>query len=392
MGPALAKKAYAASDYEVALLTSGQSIGLLLNFVSSHMAARRRRVTLVFWMQLLSCLALCPVFFVSPRFAIGFVVLHALSRIAFAMAMSARILVWNSVFPAASRGALVGRLRQLQLSVTTVLAIVLSALLDWNRGAEWLVEHLGPSPVPAGEMVRYLIPVLACLGVVGCAFYRRIDERPRELGPQRITARGTLDRFLRVWRQDHRFRRYEQLFFVLGSCNIMVIPLIPIHAVERFDANYSELALVCVAIVQGTMALTMVFWGRRIDRGTPSGLRGWLNLILATELLLLAIGPSIEWMYCGALFRGAALGGGTLLWMLGPLWYARDGDEDIYTGIHACLTGLRWVIAPFLGVLLKDLCHDDARPAFLVAMTLLIVTGLALLRDGRREIEELGAT
>ena len=72
MGPALAKKGYNASDLEVALLTSGQSLGLVLSFVTVHFARRCARVPLVFILQLASSLVLVPVFFLDPNFALPF--------------------------------------------------------------------------------------------------------------------------------------------------------------------------------------------------------------------------------------------------------------------------------------------------------------------------------
>src|SRR6266498_341525 len=54
MGGALAKKGFDASDRQVALLTSGQSAGLILSFFIAHLAARRPRMGLVFWPELAS--------------------------------------------------------------------------------------------------------------------------------------------------------------------------------------------------------------------------------------------------------------------------------------------------------------------------------------------------
>jgi hypothetical protein len=156
--------------------------------------------------------------------------------------------------------------------------------------------------------------------------------------------------------------------------------------VEELQADYFDLALINVVLVQGIMALTMVFWGKRLDRTSPGALRGVLNLIFAVDFLALAVAPSIEWVYVGRIFRGIALGGGTLVWMLGSLYYARSRElAPVYLGIHTVLTGVRWLIAPFAGVLLKQILGRDARPIFLVSCVLIVAAALFMIREARRQ-------
>jgi len=390
MGPALAKKAFDASDFEVALLTSGQSLGLVLSFFTSHLSTRVSRVRLAFWLHLASNLALVPTFFLRPSFALAFVLLLAAARVGHSMAVPARILVYRSNFPAASRGRLVGRLNRAKLLLTTGFAFVVSALFDWNFGTPELVRLLGECPVPADRMVNWAVPVLAVLGVLGCFVYARIAEAKCPVDPlvpplPASTSLDTLREFVQVWRQDRAFRRYETFFFVFGFANIMSIPLTQIHAVDRLGASYFDLAMINVVLVQGLMALSMVAWGDRLDRSNPSRLRGVLNLVLAVDFVMLAVAPAIGWVYVGRIFRGIAMGGGTLLWMLGPLWFAGNSrKEPIYTGIHAVLTGVRWGLAPFVGVWLKATFADDSRPIFWIGAAILVLTAVAMLREGRR--------
>jgi MFS family permease len=166
----------------------------------------------------------------------------------------------------------------------------------------------------------------------------------------------------------------------------MTIPLTQIHVVDRLDASYWDLAMINVAIVQGLMALTMPFWGKLVDRHSPSRLRGFINLIFALDFLALAIAPSIGWVYAGRVCRGIALGGGTLVWMLGSLYYARTPDKvPIYLGVHTVLTGVRWALAPFAGVWLKQACGDDARPVFTLVYLVVVSTALLMIHRPGRE-------
>ncbi len=384
LGPGLAKKAFDASDFEVALLTSAQSVGLILSFFTSHLAVRCSRVRMAFWLQTISNLALIPVFFLRPSAALAFVGLHGLARILYCMAIPARVLVYQTNFPKEQRGRSVGTLNRAKLVVTTGFALAISVLLDWNIGTEELVELLRPCPIPAREMARWVIPSIAVVALFGCGLYRRVPEAPIEPSEEekQRSVLETFREFVRVWREDHAFRRYETFFFVFGFANIMSIPLTQIHAVDKLGANYFDLAMINVVLVQAMMALSMAAWGSRFDRSNPFRLRAILNIVLAIDFIVLALAPTIGWVYVGRIFRGVAMGGGTLVWMLGPLWFAPDPRrEPIYTGIHSVLTGLRWGLAPFIAVWLKASFGTDSRPIFWIGAIVLILTALGMFRE-----------
>ena len=387
MGPALAKKGFQASDFQVALLTSGPSLGLILSFFVAHYAKDHLRVPLVFWLQLAANLLFCPVFFLKPTFSLAFVVLHCLARIFWSMSFPAQIVVYQSNFPSEIRGQIVGRIRQIQFFFVTVFALLLSMLLDWNVGQEDLVALFGDCPIPVRYMLNYVVPAAGVVGILGTLVYRRIREVPfRDEAGERDSVLATVREFARVLKEDRYFRRYESFFFVFGFANIMSVPLVQIHAVDELQANYFDLAMINVIIVQGAMALTMAWWGRRIDRYRPTLLRAVLNLVVGVDFLALALAPTIGWVYIGRLFRGMALGGGTLLWMLGSLYFAKSSrNAAVYTGIHTVLTGIRWGIAPFAGVLLKNCFQTTSRPIFWIAFIILVVTALGLFREARRE-------
>jgi MFS family permease len=189
-----------------------------------------------------------------------------------------------------------------------------------------------------------------------------------------------------VWREDSRFRRYEIYFCIFGFANIMSIPLVQIHSIDVLGAKYRDMALINVVLTQGAVALTLPFWGRMLDRHSPMKLRGVLNLLIAAEYLGLALAPTLGWVFLGRALRGVAMSGGSLVWMLGSLHFAKKREDvPIYLGIHSCLTGLRWLVAPFLGVMLKSHFGDNARPVFLVSSAVIIVTAILMLLEARRE-------
>jgi hypothetical protein len=384
MGGAIAKRGFDASDFEIALITSGQSVGLILSFFVAHRAATSPKMPLVFFPELGRSLALGRVYFVTSTF----VLCHGAAQMFQNMGTPARVTIYRLNYPSALRGRIVGRNRQLQLVVATLVALGLSLALDWSRGMEELTRLLGPAPISPSAMINYAIPCIALLGLAGTFVFRAVPVREATNGAavETRSMADTLREFLRVWREDRAFRRYETFFIVFGFANIMTMPLTQIHCVDVLHASYFDLALINVVLVQGVMAATMVFWGRLVDRYPPAGLRGILNLIFAVDLLLLAVSPTIGWVFVGRVCRGIALGGGTLVWMLGSLYYARSKEEaPIYLGIHTVLTGMRWLTAPFVGVLLKK-GFDNARPIFFASFVIVVATALLMIAQGGEEV------
>ncbi len=391
MGPAIAKKGYGASDFEVALITSGHSLGLLLTFMTAYLAARFGNIRLVFWPELAARVCLAALFFVRPGFALAFVVLHAAAQMFQAMTIPARVTIYRTNYPSELRGRIVGRNRQVQMFVVTITAFIISASLEWTVGNQRVVALLGEAPMGVDWMLSLLFPTVAALGLVGSFIFRRIPLRPSAdpsiaksgAAPSLI---GTARRFWTVWKRDRAFRRYEAFFLVFGFANILSIPLTQIHAVDALGADYVDMAVINVVLVQGVMALTMVFWGKLLDRHPPTRLRGILNLIFAVDFLAFALAPTLGWVFVGRIFRGFALGGGTLVWMLGSLHYARTPEEaPVYMGIHTVLTGVRWLTAPFVGVWLKDVFGQDARPVFFISFTVIVITAIWMIHDSRHD-------
>lgn len=384
MGGAIAKRGFDATDGEIALLTSGQSLGLLSTFVVAHLALTRRKVPLVVWPEAARACALACVYFVSPGWALGFVLLHAAAQMFQNMTLPAKVTIYRHNYPSNVRGRIVGQNRQVQLLLATVLSLVISAALEWSAGNDTLRGLLGEPPVSAGRMIAISIPIVAAFGLLGTIVFARVEVR-EDVGVDPPASGGvtaTIREFLRVWREDRRFRRYENFYIVFGFANIMTIPLTQIHTVDVLGANYFDLALINVAIVQGAMALSMGFWGKIVDRYPPAALRGILNLVFSIDLLLLAVAPAIEWVYFGRLFRGIALGGGALVWTLGSLYYAPSQEKvPIYMGIHTVLTGFRWGLAPFVGVAMKWAFAENARPVFLLSFLVVFAVGVGMIRE-----------
>jgi MFS family permease len=388
LGPALAKKGFNATDFEVALLASGQSAGLVLSFFIAHLAMHGRKMPLVFWPETLRAVFLVAIVALNPAFAMGFVLCHAAAQVFHHMTVPARVAVYGLNYPPELRGEIVGRNRRILYLIAAGVSVAISSVLDQWFDLSWFYRLIGVDSPSPGKLVTWILPLTGILGFAGTVFFARIHVREPVANPGAHAGSflRTLQQFFRVWWEDRDFRRYENFYLIFGFANIMTIALTQIHAVDRLHASYFDLAMINVALIQAPMALTMAFWGRLVDRHSPARLRGYINLIFSIDFLVLALAPTIGWIYAGRICRGVALGGGTLLWMLGALYYARIPERvPIYLGIHTVLTGFRWALAPFVGIWLKALFHDDARPIFFITFVIVAGSALLMIRQSRNE-------
>jgi hypothetical protein len=87
----------------------------------------------------------------------------------------------------------------------------------------------------------------------------------------------------------------------------------------------------------------------------------------------------------GRVFEGLAQSGGAIAWNIGHLHFAEDDKAELYMGIHVSLTGLRGLVAPFLGTFLFHLIGAGVfAVGFIISFVgYVIFSGLA--RDERRQ-------
>jgi hypothetical protein len=112
----------------------------------------------------------------------------------------------------------------------------------------------------------------------------------------------------------------------------------------------------------------------------------WLWVISQGVMGIGTLVGSVYWIGFARVVFGIARGGGNLAWSLGHNDFAHPDRAGLYMGVHATLTGLRGVFAPFLGMLLylgaapRALPFGLASPAIpaLGGWMMLLAAGLAL--------------
>ena len=337
----IADKVYHAHPAWIALASAAPMFGNLSSVWWARLAERVRPVPLLVGLQtgLVCCVAGVALL---PRSALGLVLLMWLlvsARLAIGAMATVRSLIWTHNYPRAVRAR-----------VTSRLAIFSQAAMAASGALAGFA--LGRHP----EALPWLFALGAALGVIGVWAFAgvRLATQP---GLTSATAREPRPRLSswRVLREDPVFARYLGWQFLLGVSNMMIEPAV-VYAVSReMGAGYGTSIAVVTVVPNVLSMLTLPLWAGWVDRMHAAEFRAkhsWLWVISQGLMGAGTLAGSVYWVGFARLVFGIARGGGNLAWSLGHNDFAHPDRAGLYMGVHATLTGLRGVFAPFLGMLL----------------------------------------
>jgi hypothetical protein len=144
------------------------------------------------------------------------------------------------------------------------------------------------------------------------------------------------------------------------------------------------------------MMISAPFWGRFLDRTNPMIARAIFNTFQWIAYSLHAYGAMTlqVWPFLvGAIIHAIGNGGGTINWLTGSLYFARNENISLYNAIHVGLTGVRGLLAPLFGFylissqsfdlyLFRVECLDLGGGIFWVAAGLSLIGALVMLIQG----------
>lgn len=290
------------------------------------------------------------------------------------------------------------------------------AAIGWIR-AVWAVS--GATITLAGYCWFSFVPqawwalyVLVAVLLVGSALsYSRIPVSRRTvfatadgLPPHRAFARG-----MRLFLTDRRFVLYQFGFALAGFANhmahayvaqVLAADVIGNRSLARvlpgpvFEFLSGPLGLGRQTIIGLTVGLVVavlpvllitvssLYWGRLLDRINPMSARALFNTIQAVAYALHAYGGltmQVWPMLLGSMVHAIGNGGGTINWLTGSLYFARDDRVGLYNAVHVGLTGLRGLVAPLFGFWLYSQSGLGLGAQLFAAASVLSVAGAAVM-------------
>jgi len=357
----VAVKALGASDWEVAVLTATFPLGSLFAVFWASVISNRRKPPFILGPQLLTAVVLLTMPWV--RTPTMFTAVICITMLAQSPVTSAIIGITRANYPPHRRSSLTAMTRSAGIITTAAFAFLAGKTLDVHPG-----------------YFRVLFPVAAFATLAGAAQFGSVRVRGEIRDRERSAANPmTFRAVLNILLRDRAFRRYEYSFFAFGFANIMLLPVFPVFLEEQFDAGYLDASLAIVTIPTILTLMFMPLWGRVLDRRNPLLVRFLVNLAFMAFPVTCYFAEGLNLIYVGRAVQGIFTGGSALVWLLGVNYFAAKTEVPAYMALHQTLTGIRGLVAPFVGIGLMGLV--GARLAFLDGAGLMLVGALLMLRE-----------
>lgn len=359
----------------VSVLAAAPSFANITSFVFVRLSHGRHKVRAVNLLQVAVALfaAAMAVADRSPGGLALVVTATVAARMAMAGIVTIRSAVWRANYPRESRAKLTGRIAMVQMGVLAVIGMAITQVMDANE-----------------ELFRVAVPIAAGVSMIGVWSWGRIRVRGHAALLNAERASDGSDgpslnplTLVAVLRQDPRFARYMLLHFLIGMGNMMAISPIILMTKDRFNMGYFEAGLITQGIPQLMMPLTIPLWSALLDRWHVVRFRAhhtWVFVAMMASLVAAGVSGWVWVLYVSAAVRGVAFAGGALAWNLGHNDFARDDNAAQYMSVHVTLTGIRGMLAPFLGTWLYAALADrgplGGSWVFAIAGVMLVVGAL----------------
>ena len=325
----LAIRAHGANEYEKAILAGSMSAGLLVAPLGlSLMRATRCSVN---WIAcaLMVFTGACLLVVFATESLVAYVAGLAFAQIAIAQQYTLRIHVHASNYPAAERGR----------RLSWIFIVLGLSCMASSYGFGWFLDHWWKD--------RSWIFGIMALAAILCAFALALIP----VGRLPDDSSTGLHASLRLIRGDKLFAMILLGWMLLGLGWLTTLPLRIeyLGSEEGLDLTNSEIALLTLVIPSLAKILSLRLFGGFFDRSSFVPFRIALNFFLIASVLLFFHAENIYTLCLASVFTGIAFGGSSIAWSLWVTRVAPPGKEAAYMSAHVALTGVRGMVAPFLG-------------------------------------------
>ena len=201
---------------------------------------------------------------------------------------------------------------------------------------------------------------------------------------QRSPKSNPLTHLSLAWK-DKIFGCMLGMWMILGFGNLTTMPLqIEYMTSDEYSIQASNTQIAIAAIVIPSIAriIATSIWGHLFDSFNFFLIRGLASCIQLTAIVAFFFADSIFGIYLGALGYGVAMAGGNVNWSLWVTKFAPVGQEADYMTVHSFMTGIRGLVAPFIGFYMIQFFSIQGWAAFgsiLVALSICLLFPISRL-------------
>lgn len=298
----------------------------------------------------------------------------------FAFANSVRSSIWRRNYPDLHRGRLVVAIYLSITSISSLSVMLFSYMMD--HGVQFRHIYLGCA----------LAALLTAWGMGQIKVHREKNDLVRyriDLKSQSNAAQ--LFSGLKVLKDDPRFSRFMFWQFVNGlSCLSIEAALVLILTgiiENRSDIQNKWLisGTALAALPQIVSAGSSVLWAKYFDSKDIFTVRAIAAGAWSASRLILAFGlatDSISIIMFSRVVTGVSMGLGQIAWRLGHMTFAPPEKDGLYMGTHLMLTGIRGMMAPFVGIFLLKYSWTGPHGIWLIVLSAfgMSLSGAAFLK------------
>lgn len=355
LGPLVLR--HGGSSFLVGVIAAAPFYGLLSASLWGQLSAKGEKLPWVY-LPALACRGLFALtaWVVNPLLFTALVILYFLIN---GIQQPAYTALVRSIYPDAYRGRLMSLVR-LWLTFIQLLALF---------AAGYLLDVYG-------QPLSFTLAAVA--GVIGAFFFSRIREpRPgharEEVQP--VEQAPGADRLTAVLSQDKTFAYFLTAIAVVGSGNLLAVPVYTLFQVQVLNLSNAQIAFGTIAWSVG-LAISYIASGWHIDRTDPlTSVKLAAASYLSVPLIYL-IGRNYPAVLLGQAFLGVADAALEMGWMNSVILF-NPRRVSVYSGIYLTFLGIRGAIAPLIGSFLAT--HLGLYFTMGLAATV-IVTGNLLMR------------
>jgi len=272
-----------------------------------------------------------------------FCMMTVVARSAWSGILIVRAAVWRANYSREWRARVTARIVQISSLLVAAYSALIGLLLDWRPDAFRPAFILGAACALFAAYVNRK-----------SRFRRQRQLIAAELAEQTLQGRRlSISVLTSVLRRDTDFRHYMMGMMVLGSGNLMLLPVLVILLHEHLHLNQLHQVTVTSSLPLLVLCFSISFWARMLDRRhifSYRAIHSWFFVSASALFAIAVITARTELLWPASVILGSAYAGGNLGWNLGHNDFSNDGNASHYMAIHVMLTGLRGLIMPLIGV------------------------------------------
>lgn len=365
----VAVRVYEASPNMKALLVAANPFGLLLTPIALFAVSRLNLPAGIVAGRFLFLTAIATA--AAAVFDNGwfFIVAMLVGSMAGAQQLPLIVNIYAENYPARRRGQLLSQSIVLAVICAAVFAFAGGRLLDWRL-----------------ELYPWIFGGMAAAAALSGWAMMRMPSSP--VAPQ--LGRNPLQSVSWAWK-DRVFGSMLSVWMLMGLGTLLIVPLrVEYMANEAFgiNATNAQVALVVAIIPALVRILTTHVWGWLFDHYNFFVIRTVLNGCFLVGILIFFNSSQLWLLMVAAVVFGLGMAGGNIAWNLWVTKFAPPERVSAYMSVHTFSTGIRGVLAPFLGFHLITHVSPSATAWIAIA---LIGSSMILIGPLRRKVEREAA-